>query len=188
VTEYATGDLYNLMTDHFGTAAYWKSMRLYAAEVLLGLEWMHQRGVIYRDLKPENLLLSPDGHMVLSDLGMSTRLRNGERASRVCGTVQYMSPEMLTQQEYGFMSDLWSYGVLLHEMTTGFTPLDIRGDKPSDTEEERSTGANNVERIVAEIRKLTSYGDFLRTPSAGTLPAPLRSDSGGAPQLTWKFC
>jgi serine/threonine protein kinase len=57
VTEYATGDVFDLMTDHFNTPQYSQSLRLYAAEVLLGLEWMHQRGLLYRDLKPENLLV-----------------------------------------------------------------------------------------------------------------------------------
>jgi len=60
VTEYATGDVFDLMTDHFNTPQYSQSLRLYAAEVLLGLEWMHQRGLLYRDLKPENLLVSDE--------------------------------------------------------------------------------------------------------------------------------
>jgi serine/threonine protein kinase len=146
VTEFATGDMFDLMTDHFNTPQYSRSLRLYAAQVLLGLEWMHQRGVLYRDLKPENLLVRENGHLMLSDLGMSTRLRSGERATRVCGTAVYMSPEVLAGQGgYGFMSELWSYGVLLHELCTGLTPFNSK----------EISGPRANEFMAAEIRRLT---------------------------------
>jgi serine/threonine protein kinase len=145
VTELATGDFFDFMTDEFGTAQYWKALPLYAAEVLLGLEWMHRRGLLYRDLKPENLLMRADGHLVLSDFGMSTRLQPGQRATRVCGTAVYMSPEVLAEQGYGFMSELWSYGVLLYELFTGITPFLV--------EESSARSANEL--VADRIRRMT---------------------------------
>jgi len=97
--------------------------RLYCAEVLLALEHLHERRVVYRDLKPENVVLDEDAHAVLTDFGLSK-----EGVDRVCGTksfcgsVAYLAPEILTRSGHGRTVDLYGLGVLLFEMMEGQPP------------------------------------------------------------------
>jgi serine/threonine protein kinase len=70
--------------------------KFYFAEILLGLEYIHSRGIVYRDLKPENVLMDIDGHLKLADFGLSKVLQNTESLTNsFCGSPEYMSPEML---------------------------------------------------------------------------------------------
>ena len=71
VTELAAVDFFNQMTNHFGTRAYWSSVKVYAAQILLALEHMHSKHLLYRDLKPENMLVRMDGTLLIADFGMS---------------------------------------------------------------------------------------------------------------------
>lgn len=71
VTEFAAVDFFNQMTNHFGTRAYWSSVKVYAAQILLALEHMHSKRLLYRDLKPENMLVRMDGTLLIADFGMS---------------------------------------------------------------------------------------------------------------------
>jgi serine/threonine protein kinase len=74
VTELAAVDFFNQMTNHFGTRAYWSSVKVYAAQILLALEHMHSKRLLYRDLKPENMLVRMDGTLLIADFGMSILL------------------------------------------------------------------------------------------------------------------
>lgn len=98
--------------------------RFYAAELLLALGHLHKRGIIYRDLKPENVLLDAEGHVKLGDFGLAKAgIQHAcEGATSMCGTPEYMSPEVLTQQGHGFCVDYWGLGMLLYEMMTGLPP------------------------------------------------------------------
>jgi len=98
--------------------------RFYAAELLLALGHLHKRGIIYRDLKPENVLLDADGHVKLGDFGLAKAgIRHAyEGASSMCGTPEYMAPEVLAQQGHGFCVDYWGLGMLTYEMMTGLPP------------------------------------------------------------------
>jgi len=100
-------------------------VRFYAAEILLGLEYLHNSGVLYRDLKLENLLLTADGHIILTDFGLSKEGLEGSDAitATFCGTPEYMAPEMISGKGYGKAVDWWSFGSLIFEMLTGLPPF-----------------------------------------------------------------
>lgn len=98
--------------------------RFYSAELLLALGHLHKRGIIYRDLKPENVLLDADGHIKLGDFGLAKAgIKDAcEGATSMCGTPEYMAPEVLAQQGHGFCVDYWGLGMLVYEMMTGLPP------------------------------------------------------------------
>jgi len=99
-------------------------VRLYAAEILLGLGQLHSLGFVYRDLKPENILVDAEGHLKITDFGLVKAKMNGNSTtSTFCGTPEYIAPEMLQQQPYTKSVDWWSFGILIFEMLTGLPPF-----------------------------------------------------------------
>lgn len=98
--------------------------KFYAAEVLLALKHFHDNGVIYRDLKLENILLTPKGHIKIADYGLcKDNMWYGSKTSTFCGTPEFMAPEILKEQEYTKAVDWWAFGVLLYQMLLCQSPF-----------------------------------------------------------------
>lgn len=99
--------------------------KFYAAQIVLALEYVHKRGIIYRDLKPENVLLDRYGNVRLTDFGLSKEgvSDHSSGANSFCGTPEYIAPEVLLRQGHGRAVDWWSLGALLYEMITGLPPF-----------------------------------------------------------------
>ncbi|XP_026194746.1 serine/threonine-protein kinase N2 [Anabas testudineus] len=108
-----------------------KQARFYSSCVLLGLEFLHQNKIVYRDLKLDNLLMDADGFVRIADFGLCKEgMGHGDRTSTFCGTPEFLAPEVLTDSNYTRSVDWWGLGVLIFEMLVGESPF------PGDDEEE----------------------------------------------------
>lgn len=95
----------------------------YLRQLVNALIYIHQKSIIHRDIKPENLLIAPDGNLLLADFGWCTEIAQEEGRLTICGTPEYLPPEMVSHQRYSDTVDSWTCGILLFEFLTGSTPF-----------------------------------------------------------------
>uniref|UniRef100_A0A673B598 Protein kinase C n=1 Tax=Sphaeramia orbicularis TaxID=375764 RepID=A0A673B598_9TELE len=136
----------------------------YAAEIIVGLQFLHSKGIIYRDLKLDNVMLDKDGHIKIADFGMCKENVFGEaRATTFCGTPDYIAPEILLGQKYTFSVDWWSFGVLVYEMLIGQSPF--QGDDEDELFESIRSDTPHYPRWITKESKNLIELLFERDPS-----------------------
>lgn len=115
----AGGDLFTYLRKigHFDN----NQSMLFGAQIVLMFEYLHSMKIIYRDLKPENLLIHKDGYLKLTDFGFAKIVE--ERTYTLCGTPEYIAPEVLLNKGHGKPVDWWTLGVLIYEMIAGIDPF-----------------------------------------------------------------
>jgi protein kinase A len=122
-----------------------ETSRFYASQVVLALEYIHKMDLIYRDLKPENILIDKNGYIKITDFGFCKLIK--DRTYTLCGTPEYLAPEIIKSKGYGVSVDWWSLGILIYEFTAGYSPF---------------AGTNSdhmqmMERIVSLKYKMPNY-------------------------------
>ncbi|XP_041638413.1 protein kinase C delta type-like isoform X3 [Cheilinus undulatus] len=135
----------------------------YAAEIIVGLQFLHSKGIIYRDLKLDNVMLDKDGHIKIADFGMCKENVFGDaRATTFCGTPDYIAPEILLGQKYTFSVDWWSFGVLVYEMLIGQSPF--QGDDEDELFESIRSDTPHYPRWITKEAKSLLELLFERDP------------------------
>ncbi|EDV22762.1 uncharacterized protein TRIADDRAFT_28308 [Trichoplax adhaerens] len=129
----------------------------YAAEILLGLQHLHSERIVYRDMKPENILLDDAGHVRISDLGLAIHIPSSETVKGRVGTVGYMAPEVVKNERYTFSPDWWGLGCIIYEMIEGRSPFRARKEKVKREEVDRRVKEekeNYSEKATPEFRDI----------------------------------
>ncbi|XP_045540038.1 G protein-coupled receptor kinase 2 isoform X2 [Papilio machaon] len=147
--------------------------RFYAAQVACGLEHLHKMGIVYRDCKPENILLDDAGHVRISDLGLAVDVPEGGTVRGRVGTVGYMAPEVIDNERYTFSPDWFSFGCLVYEMIEGRAPFRARKEKVKREEVDR--------RVKHEQEKYSSkFSECARALCSALLAKSCAARLGGA--------
>ncbi|GMH33287.1 hypothetical protein BSKO_01121 [Bryopsis sp. KO-2023] len=120
----------------------------YAATVLLSLEFLHSKGIVYRDLKPENLLLDVQGYIKVADFGFAKKIGK-ERTYTICGTPDYQAPEVIMRRGTTKAADYWALGVLIFEMLVGDPPFKSVSGDPWDTFRRTLSGRFYVPNFIS---------------------------------------
>ncbi|CAL9734278.1 spindle assembly checkpoint kinase [Monosporozyma servazzii] len=116
------GELYKLLETHGPFNDIIASS--FVCQIADALDYLHQRRIIHRDIKPENILIGPNNQVKLTDFGWSIINPFGTRRKTLCGTIDYLSPELITSKEYDQTVDVWALGVLMYELLVGSPPFE----------------------------------------------------------------
>ncbi|KAG5888241.1 hypothetical protein JTB14_027923 [Gonioctena quinquepunctata] len=122
------GDLWHLLYKWRPARFEEKDAMFYIACVIEAIAFLHSREIIFRDLKPENLLIASNGYLKLSDFGLAKKLKKGDRTSTFAGTHEYLPPEIVLRQDYNTAVDCWQLGIFLFELLCKRTPFRVVGD------------------------------------------------------------
>ncbi|OHT06549.1 RAC family serine/threonine-protein kinase like protein [Tritrichomonas foetus] len=115
------GDILGILSSHNHFSDF--DIRLYISELAIALDVLHKFGIVYRDLKPENVLIAADGHIKLTDFGLSKDISETNTTSTFCGTPEYVAPEMVKKEQYSYSLDWWCLGIFTYEMYFNKTPF-----------------------------------------------------------------
>ncbi|CAJ0963981.1 unnamed protein product [Ranitomeya imitator] len=122
----ARGDLFDFMVQ--SKPFDMETTRLFAAEMVCGLQFLHEHGIIHCDLKPENILLDDTGHIKITDFGLSAiNVFKGVILKNLIGSKGYIAPEIMDGQGYNHLADSFSFGVILYRMSVGYQPFYCQG-------------------------------------------------------------
>ena len=140
------GELYTLMRKkgEEGETISEKDGKFYSGCILAGLAYMHRRKIIYRDLKPENVLIRKDGYATIVDLGFAKVVQ--DKTFTLCGTPWYIAPEVILGRGHDKGCDYWSWGILIHEMCAGVNPFDEFGSDQMTLFKAISKGKKTISR------------------------------------------
>ena len=137
VSEYASGgELYYHIRQKKGFNE--EHIILYITEQVLAINYLHKKNIVYRDIKPENVMLDIDGHIKLVDFGLSKNQTNEENkiTHSFCGSEDYLSPEMIQRVGHNYLVDIYAVGILTYELQAGFSPFQIYKKNSDDSVKE----------------------------------------------------
>lgn len=147
------GELFTYMQDKHSFSE--EHAKFYAGNVLLALQYLHEKNIIYRDLKPENLLMSREGYIKIADFGFAKRLQPSARTFTICGTPAYQAPEIISKRGTSTEADVWSLGILIYELVFGDTPFESSDGDPMQTYKAAASGRFTVpKRASRELTEL----------------------------------
>ena len=158
---------------------------IYFIQVVNAINFLHENGYIHRDIKPENILLDRNNNIKLCDFGWCTKISENQKRKTFCGTIEYMSPEIISNENYDKCVDIWALGILLYEMLHGFSPFKSKNIKLN-YEQLKEEIFNNIENgsyviykekelskeCVSLIRKLLEKNDEERINVKEIFPQP----------------
>jgi len=131
--------------------------KFYMAQIFLAIDYLHKAGYIYRDLKPENILIDKEGNIKLTDFGLSKMIPNEENninSNTICGTLEYMAPEIIKGKNYDKSADWYSFGIVLYQMICGDVPFKLKSRNIDEISYE--TDIKYPEKISNEAKDIIS--------------------------------
>ena len=131
--------------------------KFYMAQIFLAIDYLHKAGYIYRDLKPENILIDKEGNIKLTDFGLSKMIPNEENninSNTICGTLEYMAPEIIKGKNYDKSADWYSFGIVLYQMICGDVPFKLKNRNIDEISYE--TDIKYPEKISNEAKDIIS--------------------------------
>ncbi|XP_014484139.1 PREDICTED: serine/threonine-protein kinase S6KL isoform X1 [Dinoponera quadriceps] len=161
LTDYIPGgELYSLV-EEYGCLPE-NVVRIYVAEVALAIDFLHNAGITHRDIKATNILLDKDGHAVIIDFGFAKWLQHTERTNTLCGTPEYMAPEILRKEYYGQEVDWWSLGVLVCFLLTNQYPSTVSSELSPDHDEPNDLDRRPPGTLPADANISAAARDLLK--------------------------